>query len=260
MKGKMVGLLFIILGLVVGWTALAQSNTGSISGKVVDQKGNPIPGATVVVSSPALQGTKGTATGKDGNFLIPYLPPSSDYTVTVSAEGFNKVVLSKVQVQLNSTTNQNISLESGKSVVTVTAHPPAVSLKDTKVSTNLTSQELSLLPLGRGYQNTLFLAPTAINAGAGGNPGVAGSTADENVWIINGINTTDVVTGTFGTNLNYNFVREVEVNTGGLPAEYSSSTGGLFNVLTKSGSNEFHGEAFAYYTNQNFSAKGIPVG
>ena len=260
MKGRFVrSALMAAVLLVAAVMTWAQANTGQIAGKVLDDKGQPIPGASVTVNSKALQGDRGTATDLDGAFLVPFLPPASDYQVKVEAVGFNKVVQSNVGVQLGSTTTLNVALTSGSQTVTVTARPPMVSLKNTQVSDNITQQQLEMLPLGRTYQDALFLAPGAVSAGDASNPGVAGASMNENQWQINGLNTTDIETGTFGTNLNYNFVREIDVTTGGVPAEYSTSTGGLFHVLTKSGSNEFHGELFGYYTNQNLSAKGLPV-
>ncbi|MEJ2422443.1 MAG: TonB-dependent receptor, partial [Acidobacteriota bacterium] len=248
-----------MLLLLVGIPILAQQNTGSITGKVLDDQSQPIPGATVTATSPNLQGPRGTATNMDGDFVLPYLPPAANYTLTVESAGYNKVVQSGIAVKLGSTTTLNFSLSKGSSQVVVTAKPPAVSLKDTKLETNLTSDEMDTIPISRGYQDIMYLAPTVVSSGMGGNPGVAGSTGSQNIWVINGVNTTDPVTGTFATNLNYNFIREIEVNTGGLSAEYGASTGGLFNVLTISGSNEFHGEAFAYYTDQSMSAQGAPV-
>lgn len=248
-----------MLLLMLGIPILAQQNTGNITGKVLDDQNQPIPGATVTATSPNLQGPRGTATNMDGDFVLPYLPPAANYTLTVESSGYNKVVQSGIVVKLGSTTTLNFTLGKGSSQVVVTAKPPAVSLKDNKIEANITSEELDTLPISRSYQNTMYLAPTVVASGMGGNPGVAGSTGSENIWMINGVNTTDPVTGTFGTNLNYNFIREVEVNTGGLGAEYGASTGGLFNVLTKSGSNEFHGEAYAYYTDASMSAQGDPV-
>lgn len=254
MKWRIGGAAVLVIALALSGAVFAQGNTGSLSGRVVDTQGNPIPGASVEVTSKYLQGPRGTATNLQGEFLIPYLPPASDYKLVVEAVGFNKVIQSNVTVSLGSTTTLEATLMSGGEEVTVTARPPAVTLKETKISTNLTQEELETIPIGRQYQDTLYLAPTVVGSGMGGNPGVAGSTGSENVFLVNGLNTTDPVTGTFGTNLNYNFIREMEVSTGGLDAEYGASTGGLFNVLTKSGSNEFHGELFAYYTDDSFTA------
>ncbi|HNQ77987.1 MAG TPA: TonB-dependent receptor [Acidobacteriota bacterium] len=250
---KLLTVLVAILAVTAVW---AQSgNTGSISGKVLDPNGEPIPGATVVVSSNYLQGTRGTQASVDGEFMIPFLPPANDYKLTVEAPGFGKVVQSGVVVNLGSTTNTLVTLITAGEEMTVTGRPPVVTLKETKVSTNLTQEELESLPVDRSYQSTLYLAPNVVASGSGGNPSVSGGTAGENIYLMNGINTTDPATGTFGTNVNYNFIRETEVSTGSMDAEYGGSTGGLFNMLTKSGSNEYHGEVFFYYTDDSFNAK-----
>ncbi len=161
-----------------------------------------------------------------GEFLVPHLPPANDYRMVVEAVGFNKIIQSNVTIRLGSTITLEVTLTSGGEEVTVTARPSAVSLKETKISTNLTQEEMERIPIGRQYQDTLYLAPTVVTSGMGGNPGVAGSTGSENIFLVNGLNTTDPVTGTFGTNLNFNFIREMDVATGGLDAEYGASTGG----------------------------------
>ena len=256
MKGRFgTAFLLILVALMAATALMAQGNGGTISGKVVDDKGVPIPGAIVTVTSSFLQGPRGTATNVDGDYVVPFLPPGNDYRITIEAANYNKVIQSNVTVSLGGTTTLQTGLIGGGSEVQVTARPPAVTLKEVKLSTNITQHELETLPISRQYQDTLMLAPTVVSSGSGGNPGVAGSTSTENIFLVNGLNTTDPVTGTFGTNLNYNFIREMEVNTGGYDAEFGASTGGLFNVLTKSGSNEYHGEIFGYYQNQNFNAK-----
>jgi outer membrane receptor protein involved in Fe transport len=252
-RGLSKALICLALALWAAGT-MAQITTGSVAGRVLDNDGQPIAGATVTATSKYLQGPRGTATNLDGEFVLPYLPPGNDYKLEFEAQGFNKVIQSNVTVALGSTTTVQVSLIGGGTEIQVTSRPPVVTLKDTKISTNLTQQELEMIPIGRQYQDTLYLAPTVVSSGMGGNPGVAGSTGSENIFLVNGLNTTDPVTGTFGTNLNYNFIREMEVNTGGMEAEYGGSTGGLFNILTKSGSNEFHGEIFAYYVNENLTA------
>lgn len=257
MNLRVVTKMLILLTAVLMATGLwAQtSNTGSLAGKVLDPNGEPIPGATVIVSSNFLQGTRGSQTGLEGDFVIPFLPPANDYKLTVEAPGFGKVVQSNIQVSLGSTTNTTVTLMAAGEEMVVVGRPPVVTLKETKVSTNLTQEELESIPVARSYQSTLYLAPNVVSSGTGGNPSVAGGTAGENIFLVNGINTTDPATGTFGTNINYNFVRETEVSTGSMDAEYTGSTGGLFNMLTKSGSNEFHGEVFFYYTDDSFNAQ-----
>ncbi len=148
----------------------------------------------------------------------------------------------------------------------MTAAAPLLDAKHTSVTTNLTQADLEMLPIARQVENSFYLAPMVVDSGLSAvaglglsNPGVKGSTGGENIYVINGMNLTDPVGGILATAFNYNFVREISVNTSGLGAEVSSSTGGLFNVITKSGSNEFHGELFAYYTDQSFTANAHSV-
>jgi hypothetical protein len=234
--------------------------TGAISGKVVDDKGEAVPGALITVSGKALQGTRGGATNVDGEFTIPQLPPGAGYEIVVEAAGFNKVQRSGITVSLGGNITMTIALNPGGQTITVTGQAPVIDLKETKVDTNISLEELNILPIPRRFQDALYLAPSVVDSGMGrGNPSVAGSTGTENVFVINGMNTTDPVTGTFGSNLNFNFIQDMEISSGGYTAEYGASTGGLFNVITKSGSNEFHGEGFLYYSNQNFNAKSLEV-
>jgi len=247
------GLLFGILVLALSATTVWAQTTGTITGTVVDKDGEAIPGASVVATSPDLMGPRGTATDLEGRFTLPYLPPSSKYQLVAEAAGYGKMVHSDLVVSLGSTIKLNVMLQTEEEVV-VTGLAPVISMKDTKVSTNLSDEELEMLPIGRSYQDVLYLAPSVTSSGLGGNPAVAGASATENQFQINGLNTTDPVTGTFGTNLNFNFIREMEVSTGGYEAEYDTSTGGLFNVITKTGSNEFHGQLFGYYDSEDLVA------
>src|SRR5213079_2690090 len=83
------------------------------------------------------------------------------------------------------------------------------------------------------------------------DPSVGGSSGPENNYILDGVQTTDQAFGGSGANLPFEFVQEVEIKTGAFGAEYGKATGGIFNVITKSGGNEFHGDAFAYFSTKN---------
>ncbi len=123
---------------------------------------------------------------------------------------------------------------------------------------NVSSEQFSNLPTQRTVQSLYSIAPTVARSGlrdASGrdrDPSVGGSSGPENNYILDGVNTTDPAFGGSGANLPFEFVQEVEIKTGAFGAEYGRSTGGIFNVITKSGGNEFHGDAFGY-----FSTKGL---
>ena len=262
--------LALLLGacILLSATALwAQTGGGAIAGKVTDDKGKPVAGAVVTVASSLLQGTRSQATDSDGEFLLPYLPPGGGYAITVEAQGFTKVVQSKISVFLGSTIALSFSLaKTGQAVYEVSSAPPLLDSRNTKVSTNLTQGDLEIVPVGRQVENAFYLAPMVVDSGLSAvaalgisNPGVKGSTGGENIYVVNGMNLTDPVGGILASAFNYNFIREISVNTAGLNAEVGASTGGLFNLITKSGSNEFHGEVFGYYTDQSFTANADSV-
>jgi hypothetical protein len=267
MRRRTVAVVLSFLALLATAAVLAQGASGSVSGKVTDENGRPVAGAVVTVTSSLLQGPRTQSTDGEGEFLIPYLPPGTDYSVTVEAGGYAKVRQSKVQVFLGSTIALQFALASSAgSVVEVSSQPPILDAKHTRLSTNLTQSDLEFLPVGRQVEQSFYLAPNVVESGLSAvaalgvsNPGVKGSTGSENIYLINGMNITDPVGGILVGAFNYNFVREIAVNTAGLGAEYGSSTGGLFSILTKSGSNEFHGEFFGYYTDQSLSAGTAPV-
>ncbi|MGA9751086.1 MAG: TonB-dependent receptor [Acidobacteriota bacterium] len=246
-----------VASLVIPFSLLAQTVTGAISGHVKDENGRPIAGAVVEVTSSYLQGARSMATDEDGDFLIAYLPPAHDYAVSIHAEGYSKVIQSRIRVALGTTTTLQVVLSGTGTSLEVRATPSLLDLKDSKISTDLSQETLQSLPIGRQFQQAFYLVPNVVDSGLTlepGNPGVAGSTASENVFIVDGLNITDPVGGVLASNFNYNFVREIQVTTAGASAEYGPSTGGLFNILTKSGSNEFHGEVFGYYTNESLAA------
>lgn len=257
---------FIVLSLFVlcfSLSAFAQSSTtGSIEGTVVDQAGAAVPGATVSVSSPNLISAQTATTDDSGHFRILSLPPGR-YAIGVEAtgKGFSKFERKDVEVNLSKTTSLEISLSTGQVGATVNITDTAGATVDTTQNTtgsNVSTEQFSNFPTQRTVQSLYSIAPTVARSGlrdASGrdrDPSVAGSSGPENNYILDGVNTTDPAFGGSGANLPFEFVQEVEIKTGAYGAEYGKATGGIFNVITKSGGNEFHGDAFAY-----FSTKGL---
>ena len=238
------------------------STTGSIEGTVVDQAGAAVPGATVKVSGVNLISAQTATTDDGGHFRILSLPPGR-YTVTVEAagKGFSNFEKNDVEVSLSKTSSLDISLSLGQVGATVNVTDTGGAAVDTTqntTGTNVSSDQFSNFPTQRTVQSLYSIAPTVARSGlrdASGrdrDPSVAGSSGPENNYILDGVNTTDPAFGGSGANLPFEFVQEVEIKTGAYGAEYGRSTGGIFNVITKSGGNEFHGDAFGY-----FSTKGL---
>jgi outer membrane receptor protein involved in Fe transport len=140
--------------------------------------------------------------------------------------------------------------------VTVSANAAQVDVASTTAGSNVGSDQFSYFPTARTVQNLYTIAPSVTRSGlrdASGrdrDPSVAGSSGPENNYILDGVNTADPAFGGGGANLPFEFVQEVEIKTGAYSAEYGKSTGGIFNVITKSGGNQFHGDVFGYFTTQ----------
>ena len=231
---------------------------GKITGTVVDEEGAPLPGATVEITSSALMGGKrATQTSVRGSYVFLNLPPGR-YTLTVSLPGFKTTRQENIMVTAGSSLVVDIKLEIGKleETVTVTAAGPVVDAKTSTVSTNLQSELLAKLPTSRdAFYDLALTTPGMVAQGKDGSwlpsPNAYGGSSNENVFLINGVNTTNPRSAAYGSlvNVNYNAVEEVRVIALGSRAEYGSYSGVAIDVLTKSGSNDFHG---------NFSVYGVP--
>jgi hypothetical protein len=237
---------------------LGQSTTGDLEGWVFDTNGSPIVAANVTVTSADLQGTRGIATDERGFFRLLALP-SGKYTVHLRHVSFQPVTFENVQIWLGKMTtlpearlNQS-SVEMGD--VVVSGERPLLDPTSTTGGANLTLEKLEALPLDRNYRSIASILPNATQSYYGDEVNIAGSTGSENRYFINGSDVTDMYGGLGGTNLPYNFIREIEVKTGGYEPEYRSSLGGVVNVVTHSGGNDFSGQVFGFYTNSNFGGQ-----
>lgn len=222
--------------------ALAQT-TGRIMGQVLDAQGAALPGATVTVTSPNLQGAQTQVTDSEGNFRFLSLPPGR-YSVKVELASFKTLEQGNVDVGLDRTVTLPVTLQLAgvTEAVTVTAQSSTIDTTSTVTGVNAGADLFNRIPLRRDFYAVAKVAPGTTEDTVG--TVVYGSTGAENQYIIDGLNTTGVEAGEKGKTLNFDFVQEVEVKTGGLPAEYGRMTGGILNVITKSGSNMFKGSVF----------------
>jgi outer membrane receptor protein involved in Fe transport len=238
--------------------ALAQTiTTGSIEGTVIDQNGAAVPGVTVNVTSPNLIQPQSAISNDEGSYHILNLPPGR-YTVTVeAANGFAMFEATNVEINLGKTSAVTVKLELeqvGARLDITDTSGAAVDVVSNATGTNVSTEQFSNFPTQRTVQSLYTIAPTVARSGLRDlsgrdrDPSVAGSSGPENSYILDGVNVTDPAFGGSGANLPFEFVQEVEIKTGGFGAEYGLSTGGIFNVITKSGGNEFTGDAFAYFT------------
>ncbi len=249
---------FFILTLAVLLAAgslMAQTTRGGLQGTVVDEGNQPLPGVTAVITSPAMQGSKTAVTDASGKFRFALLPPGV-YKAVFSLPGYQKVENENIRIAVAQTITLEVTLNSAfKEEVLVTSEAPVVDTTSTTVGTNLGQEMIADLPTGRTFQSLTFLAAGAVDGGIAGNASIMGSSSAENRYVVDELDTTDPAFGTSGTNVSFNFIQEVQVQTGGYEPEYGGALGGVINMITKSGSNEFHGEAFMYYTDDSFSTE-----
>ena len=248
-----------VLALLLCLTGLAfgQETTGTIEGTVRDPNGAVVPGVQVTVTSRSTtQGARQDAstglsrnltTDESGFFRVLQIP-SGFYTVTTAATaGFGSATLDNVEVVLGKNTPVSISLAAGGQAVNIdvsSENASPIDPTDNKIQTNITSQVAELLPKGVNFTSLLTVAPAVRNEPSTGGFQIDGASGSENTFIIDGQEVTNFRTGTLNSNNNipFQFVQEVQVKSSGFEAEFGGATGGVINVVTKGGGNDFHGE------------------
>jgi outer membrane receptor protein involved in Fe transport len=248
----------ICLALLLALVSVASAQTtGTLTGKVVDAQGLAIPGATITVTGP--QGARTFVSDADGRFQAPFLVPGS-YDVRAELQGFKVVEIKAAAVSLGQTTDLSIKMEVGGLTETVEVTSSAVIVDQSSTTTGavISSDMLAKVPVGRRFSEAIYLAPGVSSGGSVGraNPSISGGTGLDNQYVVDGVNVTNtgygalgsysIIFGSLGNATPFDFIKEVQVKTGGYEAEYGQSTGGVVNVVTKSGSNAFRGSAFGY--------------
>ena len=247
----------LCISSLVGSAFAQTTTTGTIEGLVTDSTGAVVPAVAVTVTSPNLIRTQSATSDNEGRYRILNLPPGRYIVSAEATAGFSRFVKTDVDVGLSKTTSVVIQLEPAGATATVTVSSTsggAVDGTSNTGGTSVSTEQFSNFTTRRTVQSLYTIAPSAARSGlrdASGrdrDPSVGGSSGLENRYILDGVNTTDPSWGGSGANLPFEFVQEVEIKTGAYGAEYGLSTGGIFNVLTKSGGNDLHGDVFAYFT------------
>jgi hypothetical protein len=263
MANKKWGFALIAIMLLACVSGFAQQTAvrGNLAGTVSDPTGAVIPGAKV--TAVGSQDTRSATTDAEGRFTIQGLNPGR-YDLKVEKEGFKVADLKAVEVVIGKTASLRLAMNPGlqTETVEVTANSVTVDPTSTAVSTNLTNEFYSNVPVQRGVANIFYAAP-GVSSGLGtgnANPSISGGTGLENNYIADGVQINDAafgglgvysrVYGSIGTGINLSFIKEVQVKTAGFEPQYGKSTGGVIQIVTKSGTRDFHG---------GFSAFAAPV-
>ena len=233
---------------------------GTLAGKVKDESGAALPGVTIEVRSIEKGFTRTATTDSAGAFTVALLPPGR-YTTKAVIQGFETFVSDGDVIQAERTTDVaiNLKLATTRESVEVLGTTPLIDRTNTTDTTTVRAELTDKLPVVRGYQNVLTMAPGTDDIDGDGNPNARGAPDSANLFLFDGVDTTDPTTGTFGANNNFDTIQEVVVSNSGISAEYGRVQGGVFNVITKSGTNIFHGTGRVLVTNDNWNAdnKGI---
>src|SRR6267142_2072004 len=260
----------LALGLAVllatAMSVAAQTTSGSLSGTVQDAKGSAISGATVEVTSASRNEIRTTQTGDDGRFVFSQLQPDS-YTLRVEARGFKGYELEGLVLSANDKiAAPDVELQVGavSESVLVTASGEQLQTESAERSTAITSEQVQNIPInGRSYLSLTRLAPGVVNtndykvAGHAGlsNISVNGARNNQNNLTLDGIGNVD--TGNNGDQLatvSLDAVSEFKILSSNYQAEYGRSSGAQISVVTKSGTNEFHGSGYLYHRHDQFNA------
>ncbi len=244
--------LFLAAVFIVGFiapSAPADTQDGTMSGVVIDAGGVPLPGVTVTITGQVLQGDRMAITDSEGRWRLPLVPVGRGYQVSAALDGFQAVIQTDITVNIGANSRVDFTLSEGSGdlgEITVTAEAPLIDARRSSISETITYEFMEDIPTGRTYFDAMQMAAGVAGAG---NVNVHGADTSDNVYLVDGVDTTDNANGQFGLNFSYEAIQEVEMKTGAFEAEYGRATGAIANVVTKSGGNEFHGAVPVYYTN-----------
>ena len=243
--------LWLVLAGLTPELARAQTIWGGLRGEVTDLAGAPIPNATVAVASPALPRSMTIQSDVQGNYVFAALPVGT-YVVSVAAPGFHTLRYHNLEVRLGTvmTFRARLSLGAVTESIEVNDSLQALDTTSSRTVTSITASEFDNLARGRSFHTLLLMAPGVrheAKSGAGGVGGISvdGASGSENTYFIDGIEVSDVLTGALRQQsaVPFEFVRSMQVQSGGFEAEYGGTTGGVISLATRGGTNEIHGEA-----------------
>lgn len=252
---------FGVLLLVFTGTAWAQTETGQISGTVTDASGAILVGAKVMAKSVNTGLTHETTTNSAGIYTIPSLRPDT-YEVTINATGFQSVV-QRVQVGVGSNNEVSVQLAVGTQAevveVTGSAESNVVNTENQTLSTTITEQEISELPTSptrNPYALITISGNVAEDNGSARGVGfsINGQRSASTNILLDGAENVDAFAANIGQTVPLDSVQEFSVLTNGFTAEYGRASGGVVNLVTKSGTNSFHGSAYEYNRVSKLSA------
>jgi hypothetical protein len=260
---RVLGLALLLLIPRAG-SAQARLTGADLDGTVRDESAAVMPGATITVNNTATNLTRTATTNAQGRFLVPALPPGT-YRVSAELQGFTRAAHEDLVLQLGQAVSVDFTLKMAKAEeeMTVTADTPLVNVHDASVSSVVADQQIQGLPInGRNFISFAVITPgvTIDNTpqqGASATSGLsfAGQRARSNNVMVDGLDNNDAALGSVRAVFSQEAVREFQVLTNSYSAEFGKASGGVVNIVTKSGTNEVHGNLFGYFRDKALNAK-----
>jgi hypothetical protein len=252
MKLQRFTICFFLL-LLVAAGAFAQGTTGALTG-TVSQAGANLPGVTVTIASPAMQGTRTTVTNENGDYNFSAIPPGT-YKVTFSLSGLTDVV-KNAQVNIVETTrlDADMKMSAVSEAITVTANQATV-METPQVETNYKQATVNRLPMNRNPTAQANLTP-GVTSGVNG-PSISGAMSYDNLYLVNGAVVNENLRGQTHALYIEDAIQETTVLTGGISAEFGRFTGGVISSVTKSGGNDFSGSVRDTLDNPKWTEKSV---
>ena len=241
--------------------ALAQTTVSTIEGTIKDAQGSVVSGATVVVKSTAL-GIERTATSDAEGFYRIAALPAGNYSITISHSGFATRNFENVELTVNRTLTLDIPLEVGavQGQVDIVGYAQLLNPTSSATGATVTPQQIREMPTnGRNYLDLMQLVPGVVvnrqaNAGSDNSTPVLGERAGNNNFLIDGQPNKDTTTGGAASQFNQETIAEFQVLTAGFRAEFGQASGAIVNVITRSGTNDYHGLASIFFRNNVFDS------
>jgi hypothetical protein len=242
-----------VLTVLIGAAAAAsgQALTGTIAGRTQSTDGLPLPGVTVTLTSPMLQGARTAVTSESGDYLVPLLPPGT-YTLVFELDGFQRVERTQQTAgAYNATVDVTMSPAAMREEVTVVGDAQPL-VETAQVATNFKQSLMSTLPSNRTIDAVLLMAPALHATGPRGAYTINGSQSYENVYTLDGAIITENLRGAPMNPYIEDALQEVTVASAGVSAEYGRFSGGIANAVTKSGGNTFSGSFRTSFANEKW--------
>lgn len=261
--------LLALASLLAAGTASAvygQAFTATLVGTVVDSDGGVLPGTTITVTNVETGQERTVVTNEEGRYNVPLLPPGQ-YRAAAELQGFRRAVREPIALNVNQQQRADFTLEVGAVTeeVLVTAELPLVQTNTATVGTVVTRKETSELPLnGRNFLQLNLLVPGALPATKGTTLGTQGGAINvhglresSNFFWLDGIDNTTQAIGQLIVNPPTYSIGEFRVMSPTYSAEFGRTAGAQINVITRSGANTFHGDAYTFYRNSAMDAKNV---